>query len=116
MAEFLGDQFGGVSVDNIVATQHFTLIDHEFHDVSDAFVHPACKILQGDGFRQGNLDRDFLALFTPAEAAFAFAFAGTADRCQRALAVCIVTQGRRDRQLATAACARVACCAGGGFA
>ena len=116
VAEFFRDQFGCVSVDYIVAAQHFALVDHEFHDVSDALVHAACKVLQGNGFRQGHFDRDLFALVTATEATFAFAFAGTLERGERALAICIVAEGGRDGELAATAFAAVAGGTGGGFA
>mmetsp|Transcript_25255 Transcript_25255/g.32349 ORF Transcript_25255/g.32349 Transcript_25255/m.32349 type:complete len:237 (-) Transcript_25255:202-912(-) len=81
MAKFFGNQFGGVSIDNVIRAQHFTLLHHEFHDIAHAFFHPASKILQGDGFWKRDFDRDFLGLIA-ARAAFAFPLTGALNRCE----------------------------------
>ena len=79
VAEFLGNQFCGVRIDNVISAQHFALLDHEFHDVTDALIHPPGKVLQRDRFWQGHLDGDLFALVVSAGAALTFAFTGTAQ-------------------------------------
>ena len=103
VAEFLGDQFSGVGIDDVIAAQHLALLDHELHNVSDAFVHPSGQVLQRDGFGQGHLDGNLFPVIVATTPALAFTFTGPAHRRQRPLTVGIVAKRGRDGQLATAA-------------
>jgi hypothetical protein len=102
VAEFLGDQFSRIGIDNVVPAEHFTLLDHELHNVTDAFVHALGKVLQRDGLWQSDLNGHLFALVITARAALTFTLPGAAQRGERALTISVITERRRNRQLATA--------------
>src|SRR5690606_41868406 len=48
-AVFLGHQFGGVGIDNVVDPHHQALTHQEFDDVDAAHRHPVGQFANGDG-------------------------------------------------------------------
>jgi uncharacterized protein (DUF111 family) len=60
------------------------------------------KVLQRDGLWQGDLDGHLFALVITACTALTFTLPGAAQRGKRALTISVITERRRNRQLATA--------------
>jgi hypothetical protein len=55
VAEFLGDQFGSIGVDQIAGLHHLALLHHELDDIDRAFGHALRQFLDGDGLGQPHL-------------------------------------------------------------
>nr|CAI0340834.1 membrane hypothetical protein [Rhizobiaceae bacterium] len=103
MAEFAGDEFGQVGVDQIAGLHHLAFLHQVLDDVDGAFGHALRQFLNGDGLRQHDLARNLLARLLH-HGALELLLA-TAHGRERAAALCAVLVGRggRQRQLALAA-------------
>ena len=63
VAEFLGDELGGVGVDHVVDRHHLALLHQELDDVDRALGHAVGEFLDGDRLRDRHLaDELFLRL------------------------------------------------------
>ncbi len=63
VAEFLGDELGGVGVDRVGDLQHLALLHQQLDHVRAALGHAVGELLDGDGLRNGDLaDELFLRL------------------------------------------------------
>ena len=63
MAEFLGDELGGVGVDHVVDLRHLALLHQQLDDVHRALGHAVGEFLDGDEFGNGDFADDlFLRL------------------------------------------------------
>ncbi|MND75857.1 hypothetical protein D3C80_674900 [compost metagenome] len=104
-AELFGHQFGGVGVDHVVDLHHHALTHQELDDVDAADGHPVGQLLHGDDVGDDHFTRRARLVGGPALALFLLAFAGAADRGQRAHALggVAVAGDRLDGQAAFAA-------------
>ena len=55
VAQFLGEQLGGIGVDHVVDLRHVTLPHQELDHIHAALRHAVGELLDGDGFRNGDL-------------------------------------------------------------
>ena len=84
VAEFLGDELGGVGVDHVVDRHHLALLHQDLDDVDGALGHAVGELLDGDRLRDRHLaDELFLRLVARSPRCGAFA---AAERCLGALA------------------------------
>jgi hypothetical protein len=61
VAEFTGDQFGQIGVDDVARLHHLAFLHQVLDHVDRAFGHTLREFLNGDGFRQGDLAGNLLA-------------------------------------------------------
>ncbi len=103
MAEFGGDEFGEVGVDDVARLHHLAFLHQVLDDVDGALGHALRQFLNGDGFRQDDFAHDLLARFLHLAAAeLLLATAGRSHRTATGIAV-VVRADRGYRQLAAAA-------------
>ena len=96
VAQFLGDELGGVGVDHVVDRRHLALLHQNLDDVDRALGHPVGKFLDGDRFRDRHFTNQLffrlVALFRGA------ALHAAAERGFRALAHFVGAHGGDQRQ------------------
>ena len=96
VAQFLGDELGGVGVDHVVDRRHLALLHQNLDDVDRALGHPVGKFLDGDRFRDRHFTNQLffrlVALFRGA------ALHAAAERGFRALAHFVRAHGGDQRQ------------------
>jgi hypothetical protein len=63
VAEFAGDEFGEVGVDDVARLHHLAFLHQVLDDVDGAFRHALRQFLNGDGFRQDDFAHDLFAGF-----------------------------------------------------
>ena len=98
VAQFLGDELGGVGVDHVVDRHHLALLHQDLDDVDGALGHAVGKLLDGDRFRDGHFtDQLFFRLVALLGGA---ALHAAAERRLRALAHFIRAHRGDERQAA----------------
>lgn len=129
MAEFAGDEFGQVGIDQIAGLHHLTFLHQELDDVNGALRHALRQLLNGDGLGQDDFARNLLAGFLHLAAlelllaathgrqrtgALAAILVGSGGQCQLALAATVVAlrAGRNLGRLGTHDLAARRTCAG----
>src|SRR5262249_33644241 len=105
VAELGGHQLGGVVVDDVVDLQHHALTHQELDDLDAAGGHAVGELAHRDHIGDDDLAGDARLLLAAALALFTLAFAGAANRSQRAhpLGALAVAGDGLDRQTAFAA-------------
>lgn len=103
MAEFAGDDFGKVGVDDVARLHHLAFLHQVLDDVDGAFGHALRQLLNGDGLGQNHLAGDFLAGFLHLTAAELLLPATHRRERTTAGIVLAVDVGSGDRQLAATA-------------
>ena len=101
VAHLLGDDLGGVGVDDVGGLDHLALLHQQLDDVDGALGHAVGELLDGDRLGNGDFAHDLLARAGLVRAG-AFALAAAADRGERAGALGVVERVGK-RQLAAAA-------------
>ncbi len=112
VAEFAGDEFSQVGIDQIAGLHHLAFLHQVLDDVDGAFGHALRQFLNRDGFRQNDFARNLLAGLLHLAAlelllaathrrqrtgALAGILVGSGGQRQLALAATIVTLRARDR-------------------
>ncbi|MCY1524358.1 hypothetical protein D9M68_592870 [compost metagenome] len=101
MAEFAGDEFSHIGVDQIAGLHHLAFLHQVLDDVDGAFGHALRQFLNGDGLRQDDFARDLLAGFLHL-AALELLLAATHGRQRTGALAAILVDGSGQRQLALA--------------
>ena len=60
VAQFLGQELGGIGIDHIVDLCHVTLLHQELDHIDRALGHAVGELLDGDGFRNGDVAHELL--------------------------------------------------------
>ena len=100
VAEFLGDELGGVGVDRIGDLRHVPLLHQDADHVDRALGHAVGQLLDGDRLRDSHFTGDLFLRLVVAMAADALDAA--AERSHRAFAHLVGSKGRHDSQPAAA--------------
>src|SRR5690606_5623173 len=90
VAQFLGDELGGIAVDHIGDLQHDALFHQDLDDIHRALRHAVREFLDGDDFRDHDLAHNFLRRVLNAHMLLALTLHTTAHRGKRALTPAII--------------------------
>ena len=94
VAQFLGQQLGGIGVDHVVDLRHMALFHQQLDHIHPALGHAVGELLDGDGFGNGNLAHElFLRLVggVPLQPLYA-----AAECCDRSLTLFVGTERRHQ--------------------
>ena len=94
VAQFLGQQLGGIGVDHVVDLRHVALFHQQLDHIHSALGHAVGELLDGDGFGNGNLAHElFLRLVggVPLQPLYA-----AAECCDRSLTLFVGTERRHQ--------------------
>ena len=97
MAEFLGDQLGGVGVDDVRDLEHLPLLHEQLDHVDGTLGHAVGEFLDGDGLRDRHL-ADELLFGLVGGMPLGQALHAAAERRHRALAFLAGIESRDDRE------------------